>query len=107
MMGAGIGQLRRLVQHRLQQGRGLVAHRLHRQALHAARADAGAGRPHQLPARRPAGEDDARAASACRCAAPTAVSRRSRPRSGPPRWGPVVVMPRAGPELDRRDAPTR
>jgi hypothetical protein len=57
--------------HRLQQGRGLVAHRLHRQALHAARADAGAeGNPTSLPDRRKAGEDDVahrqRAGARCR-----------------------------------------
>jgi hypothetical protein len=34
---------------RLQQGRGLVAHRVHRQALHAARTEARRGGPHQLP----------------------------------------------------------
>ena len=44
--------------HRLQQGRGLVAHGLHRQALHAARADARRWRPHRLPDRRQAREDD-------------------------------------------------
>ncbi len=44
--------------HRLQQGRGLVAHRVHRQALHAVRAATGRGRPHHLPGGRQAREDD-------------------------------------------------
>ena len=43
---------------RLQQGRGLDAHGLHRQALHAVRAEARPGRPDGLHRRRPAPEDD-------------------------------------------------
>jgi acyl-homoserine-lactone acylase len=81
--------------HRLQQGRGLVAHRLHRQALHAARADAGRGDPTSLPDRRQTREDDSRTVSVPVRGADGSQQTKSATLWST-RWGPVVVLPRAG-----------
>ena len=60
------------------------------------------GDPTELPGRRPAREDCARAASRSRCVAPTGRCQRSAAPCGPRRWGPVLVVPLAGPDLDGR-----